>query len=118
MLRRSFGPDSVPEIEPREAWEKAARGEAVIIDVREGDEVAEIAVPGATYIPLGTLREKAVTLAKDGQFLFLCQSGQRSGMATRYLRGEGYTGATNINGGIIAWYHAGLPTLPNGSPNK
>ncbi len=118
MLRRPFGPLNVPEIEPREAWEKAERGEATIIDVREDDEVAQIAVPGATHIPLGTLRDKAATLPKDGQFLFLCQSGQRSAMATQFLRGEGYTGATNIKGGIIAWYHAGLPTHPNEHPRK
>jgi rhodanese-related sulfurtransferase len=113
MLRHPFGPPNVPEIDPRDAWEWAERGEAVIIDVREDDEVTEIAVPGATHIPLATLREKPVSLPKDRQLLLLCRSGQRSSMATQYLRGEGFTGATNIKGGIIAWYHAGLPTNPN-----
>lgn len=118
MLKRPFGPSNVPEIEPRQAWEHVERGEAFIIDVREDDEVAEISVPGATHIPLGMLRDKAATLPKDGEFLILCLSGQRSAMATQYLRGEGYTGATSIKGGIIAWYHAGLPTLPNGQSGK
>jgi rhodanese-related sulfurtransferase len=113
MLRQPPGTPSIPEIEPRSAWEKAQSGEGIIVDVREDDEVAEIAVPGATHIPLGRLRDRISELRRDGELLLICQSGQRSSMATSLLRAEGYTGASNITGGIIAWFHAGLPTHPS-----
>jgi rhodanese-related sulfurtransferase len=113
MLRHPSGTPSVPEIEPRSAWDKAQRGEAIIVDVREDDEVAEIAVPGATHIPLGLLRDRVSELPRDGELLLICHSGQRSSMATRFLRDEGFAGATNITGGIVAWFHAGLPTHPS-----
>ena len=36
-------------------------------------------------------------------------SGNRSVSATQYLLRQGYTQVANVNGGIVAWYQAGLP---------
>lgn len=100
----------VPEIEPREAWEHAQSGEAIIVDVREPDEVAEVGVPGAVHIPLGSLPAEAGRLPDDREVLFLCRSGNRSAYATEFLQSRGHPRTANIRGGIILWHQSGLPT--------
>lgn len=80
----------VPEIDPQQAWERASRGDAVIVDVREPDEVAEVAVPGALVIPLGKLDEEVETIPSDREVLFLCRSGNRSAYATDFYRQRGH----------------------------
>ena len=36
-----------------------------------------------------------------------CRSGNRSHYATEFLQSQGYAGARNVRGGIIAWKNAG-----------
>lgn len=100
----------VPEITPRDAWTKALQGEAIIVDVREPDEVAEIAVPGALHIPLGHLAAQVNAIPAGREVLFLCRSGNRSAYATEYFRGRVHERAANVTGGIMSWYEGGLPT--------
>lgn len=99
----------VPEIDVRQAWEKAQNGNAVIVDVREPEEVAEIAVPGAIHIPLGQLAARVNEIPADGEVLFLCRSGNRSSYATEFYRQQGHERTANITGGILAWTAANLP---------
>lgn len=101
---------SVPEIDPKRAWERAEQGEAVIVDVREPDEVAEVAVPGAIVIPLGQLPAEVDTIPADREVLFLCRSGNRSAYATDFYLSRGHERTANITGGILAWTEAKLPT--------
>jgi len=41
----------------------------------------------------------------------VCRSGHRSGLAARGLRHAGYR-VENLDGGMKAWAHAGLPLDP------
>ena len=43
---------------PEQAKAAADAGDAVIIDVREDDEVAQGAIPGARHIPMGDVLER------------------------------------------------------------
>ncbi len=100
----------VPEIAPAQAWTKAQRGEAVIVDVREPDEIAAIAVPGALHIPLGELATRVAAIPGEREVLFLCRSGNRSAYATEFFRRRVHGRAANVTGGIISWHELGLPT--------
>ncbi|MDI3340593.1 MAG: rhodanese-like domain-containing protein, partial [Sphaerobacter sp.] len=100
----------VPEVDPRTAWERAQRGKAVIVDVREPDEVADIAVPGAITIPLGQLESQVERIPADREVLFLCRSGNRSAYATDFYQKHGHNRTANIAGGMLAWQEARLPT--------
>lgn len=102
---------SVPEVEPLDAWERVRRGEAVIVDVREPDEVAEVSVLSAIHIPLGQLASQVATIPPAPEVLFLCRSGHRSAYATEFFLRQRQTPASNIRGGIIAWHEIGLPTI-------
>lgn len=99
---------TVPEVTVQEASQRAEDGEALIVDVREAYEVAEVAVPDAVHIPLGDLPNRVRELPRDRELLFLCRSGNRSSYATDLAIRAGHESSANIAGGIIAWVEAGL----------
>ncbi|MBB6445340.1 rhodanese-like domain-containing protein [Bacillus benzoevorans] len=73
-----------------------------IIDVREVDEVAGGKVPGAVNIPLGLIQFKMNELDKNKEYIIVCRSGGRSGMAAQVLESYGYN-VTNMIGGMMSW---------------
>lgn len=88
-----------------------ARPEAIIIDVREPEEVLELSVPGAKNIPLSEFGTRLSELAGYSDIFFLCRSGGRSARAALFAESEGIkTPIYNIVGGIMAWEMIGLPT--------
>lgn len=98
-----------PEISPREAHQRVADG-ALLLDVREQQEYDEERIPGAQLLPLSELMARYEDeLPKDREIVAQCRSGKRSAQATDFLRAQGYT-VTNLEGGILRWKEAGLPT--------
>ncbi len=76
-----------------------------VIDVREGWEVAQGALPGAVHVPLATLTPSAQGLPedKDRPIVTYCHHGVRSMRAAVLLQGLGYTQVASLKGGIDAW---------------
>lgn len=95
---------------PQQAKAAVDAGDAVIIDVREPDELAQAAIPGATHIPMGDLLDRLAEVPRDRTVIFSCHSGGRSESVCRYLEAnEGFDRLVNLEGGIVAWHQAGLP---------
>ena len=88
--------------------EVAARGDVVLVDVRESDERAEVRAPASVHVPLGEVESRLSELPRDRTVAFVCRSGGRSSMAARVAAGVGLTVA-NVDGGMLAWQAAGLP---------
>ncbi len=110
MFRKLIGSGPVvAEVNVQEAYRRMQEENAVLLDVREANELREAAVPGALHIPLGQLAQKGSTLPKDRDLLVLCRSGNRSSLATEMLQKNGFERAANVTGGIIAWHQARLP---------
>jgi rhodanese-related sulfurtransferase len=103
-----FEQHDTPTVDPGEAHERAGH-DGIILDVREADELDQASIDGALHIPLGELHLRATEVPTDRDVFVLCQVGQRSAMATDFLRQMGHTTVWNIRGGIIGWYRAGLP---------
>lgn len=81
---------------------------AVLIDVREPDEVAACAIEGAVNVPLSAFSVEKVRAAAAGKpVVVLCLAGMRSERACCALPTE--MGAFMLSGGIKAWMAAGLP---------
>jgi rhodanese-related sulfurtransferase len=99
----------ISEVAPKAAYDAVASGHGVIIDVRESDELQEVAVDDAIHIPLGQLPSRAFDVPQDKDVYIICRSGNRSGMATEFLQGLGHPSVHNIEGGIIDWIKAQLP---------
>ena len=97
------------------ATEAAAMSEAMILDVREDNEVAAKRISGAfVHIPLGQLAGRATSdptlaAAKGArQINVLCAVGGRAAIAAAALEDMGFD-AKVIEGGIGAWDALGLP---------
>jgi rhodanese-related sulfurtransferase len=106
------------EIEPRDAQALIARGEAVLIDVREPDEHARERIAGATLMPLGTLTPEKVRGLGAKRVLIHCKSGRRGGDATARCAALAGIDVRNVRGGIEAWRAAGLPTVVDAARPK
>lgn len=77
-------------------------GAPLLLDVREPDEFAAWAIPGAWNVPLSQLQFQLATLPRTGPVVVVCASGVRSAKATGLLRAAGVE-ATNLAGGMEAW---------------
>ncbi len=93
-----------------EAFEALGNDEHCLLDVRTGEEVEDLGIPGARSIPLGELPMRLSELESFSSIHVICRSGGRSAMATELLHRAGLNHAMNVSGGIIAWSGAGLPT--------
>ncbi len=104
---------SVPKISPEEARDLIAQG-ALVVDVRDGTEVALGRVKGAVHAQRGLIEFKAdpempshdPAFQKDRTVIVYCASGGRSAMAGKTLQDMGYTDVRNL-GGFKGWVDAG-----------
>lgn len=94
---------------PTEAWAAHGERELVLVDVRQSHEWRSGVVPGALLIPLSELSRRIEELPRDSTVAFLCRSGHRSLLAARRARRRGID-VVSIEGGMIAWNDARLPT--------
>ncbi|MRX73961.1 rhodanese-like domain-containing protein [Bacillus lacus] len=94
---------NVKEISADELLEKLENGEELqLIDVREDEEVQEGMIPGALHIKMGDIPEKAESLDKDKEYIFICRSGRRSENVCAFLQDQGYK-VVNMTGGMLDW---------------
>jgi rhodanese-related sulfurtransferase len=112
VLERLFGGGAkTPSVNPREAWDRLANGSSkpVLIDVREPWEFASGHAKGAKNIPLGVLGARLAEIPRNREILLICQSGNRSMSAARFLLKQGITQVFNVTGGTTVWRMHGLP---------
>jgi len=96
---------------PAEAVRVMNQEGALVLDVREDNELSGGRIGGARHIPLGVLKKriKDIERYKESPVLVYCRSGARSAVAASQLVAAGFTDVTNLKGGIQAWQSAGLP---------
>lgn len=88
--------------------------DVVLVDVREPDEVALGAIPGAISAPRGMLEFHAdpstpyhlEALRPDRRIVLYCKSGGRSALAAATLAGMGFADVAHLDGGFTAWEQA------------
>lgn len=91
-----------------EAHDAAAAVEQMqIVDVREYYEWIAGHLQASAQIPLRHLPARLEEISPDRPALLVCQVGQRSALATEFLRKRGYD-AHNLEGGVEAWVAAGF----------
>jgi rhodanese-related sulfurtransferase len=106
---------AVPKISPDKAREIIAKGNALVVDVRDGPEVqASGKVAGAVHVSRGMLEFRAdldlpshdKNFSKDKDIIVYCASGGRSALAGKMLKDLGYERVYNL-GGFKDWADAG-----------
>jgi rhodanese-related sulfurtransferase len=86
------------------------RADAIILDVRTPNEVAQGIIKNANTIDFynKNFKTEVDKLDKSKPVLIYCRSGRRSGIAMSTLRELGFSEVYNLQGGIIEWGQAGL----------
>lgn len=105
----------VPSISTEQAKELLSEKKAVLVDVREQEEVASGMLEGALWIPLSGLQASDAqalktleSVNKEQEVITYCRSGTRSGKAGAILIKKGYR-VRNL-GGYEAAKAAGIGT--------
>jgi rhodanese-related sulfurtransferase len=92
-----------------------ASGDAVLIDLREAEELANGRIPGSVHVPRGMLEFRAdptstyhqAPLDPSKRVILHCASGGRSALAAATLQSMGYSNVAHLDGGFNAWKDAG-----------
>ena len=80
-----------------------AGGEVVVLDVREPWEWSLCRMTNSISVPLASLPNALGQVPTDRDLVVVCHHGVRSALAVKWLRGQGYDRAVNLDGGIDAW---------------
>lgn len=80
-----------------------------LVDVRTDAEVARGKIPQGDPLPLHLIPMRISELDKQAATVFYCQMGGRSAQAAAFAVANGFTDVYNLQGGITAWAHAGMP---------
>ncbi|MEU5242974.1 rhodanese-like domain-containing protein [Streptomyces asoensis] len=109
-------------VEPREAYEAARAGEALLVDIRyEALRERDGLIPGALVVernelewrldPQGSHRLPEAT-SHEVRAIVICNEGYASSLAAASLHQLGLHRSTDLVGGFQAWKAAGLPVTP------
>ena len=104
---------STPVISPAEAKRRLADGSAVLVDIREPQEHAREAIPGAKLSPFSAFdsRSLAAIQGKNAPaVIFHCQGGRRTAENADRLRECGVPEVYLLEGGLTGWKAAGFAT--------
>jgi adenylyltransferase/sulfurtransferase len=105
-LGRGGAQDSIDEISVVELKAKIdAKGDFLLIDVREPFEYQIASIQGAKLMPLGTLQDHLPELEayKNKEIVAHCHHGGRSRRALQMLQSRGFKKLKNVAGGIDQW---------------
>lgn len=100
------------EISTAEAHNLFANGTAILLDVREHDELAICHIEGAQHIPMTEVPQNIDHLPRDRKLIVFCHHGMRSQRVCMFLEGHGLDNAVSMTGGIHAWSIDVDPSLP------
>ena len=104
----------VTDLTPEDVSRGMDEGRYLLVDVREPNEVAAEAYPGAVVVPLSSFDPKAIPDPGAKQVVFACRSGKRSVTASLAAQAAGLAHDKHLAGGMLAWKAAGLPTRTGG----
>lgn len=106
---------AVPKITPAQAREMIAKGNTLVVDVRDAPELEKTGkVAGAVHHSRGMLEFRAdpespyydKNFAKDKTIIIYCASGGRSALAGKVLKDMGYGQVYNV-GAFKEWADSG-----------
>ena len=111
-MARQVPGEPYTRIDSDEAYQMLQEGGSVMVDVRRDDEYKEGHVSGAVFIPVDDVIPRFDELPADGNLLFICAVGARSGLAAEYAAAMGTDAERlfNVDDGTPAWIEKGYPT--------
>jgi len=100
----------VQEIDAATAKQWLDAGSAVLLDVREAQELREARIDGAVHNAMSSFDFDNVPKEPGKKVVVMCAHGMRSLQVADYLLANGMLDeAYSMTGGIVAWAQAGYP---------
>jgi rhodanese-related sulfurtransferase len=108
----------IENLDPDTVERELASGDAVLVDIREAEELQGGRIEGSVHIPRGMLEFRAdptspyhqEPLDPSKRVILHCASGGRSALAAATLKEMGYERIAHLDGGFNGWKEAGKPT--------
>ncbi|HEY0294182.1 MAG TPA: rhodanese-like domain-containing protein [Bordetella sp.] len=105
-LRRSRGGAA---LSTNEAIQMSNQRQAVWVDVRPAEQFQAGHIAQARSLPAADVEQKTASLPKNKPLILVCEQGKDAPRIAARLRAQGYADATALEGGMRAWFTAGLP---------
>lgn len=103
------------KISAQDSFKMVSDGKAILVDVREQEEVDDGMASPAQWLPTSEIESQSEvyhkflkSLSKDKPVIIYCAAGVRAGRFAITLQGMGFK--TYNMGGFDSWESAGLPT--------
>ena len=108
----------IDNLDPDTVERELASGDAVLVDIREAEELQGGRIEGSVHVPRGMLEFRAdpsspyhqEPLDPSKRVILHCASGGRSALAAATLKEMGYQNVAHLDGGFNGWKEAGKPT--------
>jgi rhodanese-related sulfurtransferase len=84
---------------PTVFFEKLAKGEAILLDVRAAQEKDFVTLPFALAIPIDELPQRLNEIPHDKLVATFCSGGDRAGVAFAYLQTQGFDNVRILKAG-------------------
>jgi rhodanese-related sulfurtransferase len=90
-----------------------APDDLVVLDVRTAEEFAAGHIDGAVQLDFyrPDFAEQLAQLDPTVPYVVYCRSGNRSGQTLPIMESLGFSSATDVEGGILAWEASGFPVV-------
>ncbi len=98
-----------PGLKPAELKALMAAGGVQVVDVRDPDEFATFRIAGTVNVPVDAMLKRAAEL-KGGPIVMVDHAGHQVKVAARVLGKLGKKDLRWLDGGVLGWSDAGLPT--------
>ncbi|MFC3886261.1 rhodanese-like domain-containing protein [Bacillus songklensis] len=103
LFQRFVPVKGIKNISTSELKSELKKKDKQFIDVRTPSEFKANRIKEFKNIPLYELQRRAKGLSKEKEVIVICQSGMRSGKASKLLKKLGFKNITNVKGGMGAW---------------
>ena len=100
-------------VTPAQAVQLINKEDALILDIREDNELAQGSIRGSKHFALSILKQRVDELKQytDKPVIAYCKMGNRSSEACNILRQNDFTNVLSLKGGLEAWKNENLPVV-------
>ncbi len=101
------------DVTPSEAVMLINKEDALILDVRESNELAQGSIRDAKHLALSVLKQRVDELKSHAEqpVIAYCKAGTRSSSACEILKKNNFINVMSLKGGIEGWKNANLPVV-------
>lgn len=100
----------IPTVAPAELKALLDRKQALVLDIRDNEDLKAGRIKGGLFIPLEKLMAQYERIPKDIPIVITDLHGAQGPIAGRYLVKQQFSKVSRLEGGFSAWAEAGLPT--------